>query len=216
MTTVMDGMQISSAEPESKDGLTTQQRRLLWKLVIAGEVVTTSGEQKDYQLATSLDFHPAISREVGESMARLVALHYVQEVPKMASPGTVSSYGDDRQPIIARPNGKIAYRPVLDAEKGIFISSQAVGHPVLARLYLYGPFDYGENRSDDGEVCYKSFIAESIGEPASRTDALRADVDVLTMNGLVNAYLEKRPAKWPGGHGQTHDLIETHVSLELA
>lgn len=213
MTTVMNGMQISSAEPESKDGLTTQQRRLLWKLVVAGEAVVSSGEQWDYQLAISLDFHPAISREVGESMVRLVVLGYAEEVQRMAYSGTASD--DDRVPVMVRSSGMVAYRPVVDAEKGIFIPSQAIGHPVLAWLYLYGPFEYGENRSDDDEVCYKSLIAEVMGEPASKTDELRADVDVLTKNGLVSAYLEKRPAQWRGGHGQMHDITETHVSLEL-
>ncbi len=207
MTTVMAMPSVSAADVESEDGLNHQQRKVLYRLIVAGEVSASPAHDHDYTITKALGFSPSICGEIGASLKHLVDVGVVQ---KLTGTEPSDAYGKTRVVTLSQ----VTYRPVLSASQGLFIPRDALHRPVLAWLYLYGPLEYDENRAADDVTCHKSLIALAMGEPESTTDALRADVESISKTGLAAVHLEKRPAQWRGGHGQMHDIMATHVTVE--
>ena len=208
MTTVMAMLNVSDADTESEDGLNHQQRKVLYRLIVAGEASASPTHDHDYTITKALGFHPAVCGEIGESLKYLVEAGFVQ---KLLGTEPSSAYGKTQVVTLS----KVTYWPVLNSSTGLFIPKDALRRPVLAWLYLYGSLEYDENRAPDNETCHKSLIAQAMGEPESATDAARADVEQISKLGLAAAHLEKRPTQWRGGHGQMHDIMATHVTVEL-
>lgn len=208
MTTVMAMPNVSAIEPDSEDGLNSQQRKVLYRLIVVGEVSASPSHDHDYAITKALGFGPYICTEIGDSMKRLVELGVVKRLT-----GTEPSSAYGKTPVVAL--SQVTYRPVLGADEGLFIANDALKRPVLAWLYLYGSLQYDENRSEDDETCHKSLISQVMGEPESETDALRADVEEILRAGLASAHFEKHPTQWRGGHGQMHNVVATRVTVEL-
>lgn len=206
MATVTEDVMISSTEPASEDGLTHQERKVLYRLVVAGSVTAVEGSTGDSQLVAGLGLGPGIANEVIESLRHLVELGVV-----IRTPVTVES-GDGT----AREHTRYAAR--LEAQSGKYIPRAAVLNHLLAWFYVYGSFEYYEYRKADGTL-YKSSIARALSLDESSTDQLRkmvvhyVDKNIVTLSEVVCS------ARWPGGRGKTIPIegtIRTTLTLVSA
>lgn len=201
MATVMEEMQISSTEPESEDGLSSQQRKILYNLMVYRSVSGRPGDLHDYDIAVGLHFHPSICGEIYASLQGLVARGLVT-----ASNITESTddYGD-HYPVAV--NAGMAYQPV---------GSAGIGDPILAYVLVYGSLDYVETFAPRGTLGYACTVASVVGDVPADTNALLDMIERHLADGTLQETSSPVPATRQGSHGKMYDVTETHVTLRLA
>lgn len=201
MATVIEGMEISSEEVLSDNGLTSLQQRVLYQLMLLGELHANLNGNHDAEVGKALGSLPGLAHESASALARLVEMGMVRRVITAKSDG---GFGGKQEVQVAT---KACYRPTQET---------AVGHHVMAYVTVYGALSYDELSTPDCSQLISMTLCDVLGEPRDMEGVLLREVqEAVEDHGLV-VQAACEPSTRGGGRKSPIPVAVTHITLRAA